>query len=600
MKRLYILFLIMGAVYLIMLTPSPWWLLAGALGFMTFLLYRIYASRLYTSQIRTAALEQKVEELHDQLDSSIRKEQRLSKAAEQATEIKKRLLAALSHEIRTPMNGVMGMASLLVETRLDSQQREFVSGIRNCGEQLIAAVNHILVDDMLNISKGENNSQLVIEDFDLRSCIEEVLGMFAGANGKIGPELLYQISEDVPVQIAGDGSRLGQILINLVENAVKFTGKGEIFIGLRLIGKENDQLELEFEVRDTGIGIPADKTAKIFEGLSGTTALDNDKENTGLGLVICQRLVEMMNGRIDVQSQPGKGSVFTFSVRMSSCRKPLRNALHPGMMALQDKRILVVDDNALSLSLLTTQLQQWRTLPVAATSGLQAMNLLSAEAPFDLVIIDQDMPGADGIRLARSIREQYPAILLMLMTRTGNQEQPAEEGLFSFVLAKPFRQHIMRDQLLHLFYSGTERRSARNSMENLPADFSTTYPLRLLVAEDNPMNQKIAMKLLGKLGYEPKVVSDGKEALDELSQQRYDLVFMDVEMPGMDGLEATKMIRLCLDIQPVIIAMTANTMQGDRDSCLQAGMDDYISKPIEMEELLTQLEKWSAVINRQG
>ena len=188
----------------------------------------------------------------------------------------------------------------------------------------------------------------------------------------------------------------------------------------------------------------------------------------------------------------------------------------------------------------------------------------------------------------------------MLMTRTGNQEQPAEEGLFSFVLAKPFRQHIMRDQLLHLFYSGTERRSARNSMENLPADFSTTYPLRLLVAEDNPMNQKIAMKLLGKLGYEPKVVSDGKEALDELSQQRYDLVFMDVEMPGMDGLEATKMIRLCLDIQPVIIAMTANTMQGDRDSCLQAGMDDYISKPIEMEELLTQLEKWSAVINRQG
>jgi signal transduction histidine kinase/DNA-binding response OmpR family regulator len=598
MKRLYLLLLTVGAVYLIMLTRSLWWLLAGALGFMTFLLYRIYASRLYTSQIRATALEQKVEELHDQLDTLIRKDQRLSKAAEQATEIKKRLLAALSHEIRTPMNGVMGMASLLVETKLDSQQREYVSGIRNCGEQLIAVVNHILVDDILNISKGEDNGQLVIEDFDLRSCIEEVLDMFAGAGGKKGPELLYQISEGVPVQIAGDSSRLRQILINLVENAVKFTSQGEIFIGIRLIGKEDDQLELEFEVRDTGIGIPANKIAKIFEGLSGTASPDEDKENTGLGLVICRRLVEMMKGWIEVQSQPGKGCTFTFCVRMSPGRKPLRNSLHPGMMALQDKRILVVDDNALSLSLLTTQLQQWGTIPVAATSGLQVTNLLLAEAPFDLVIINEDMPGADGIQLARSIRQQYPAIPLMLLSRTGNQEQPVEEGIFSFVLAKPVRQHIMRDQLLHLFYSGTERRSAKSSMENLPADFSATHPLRLLIAEDNPINQKIALKLLSKLGYEPRIVSDGKEALDELSQQRYDLVFMDVQMPGMDGLEATKMIRLCLDIQPVIIAMTANAMQGDRDNCMQAGMDDYISKPIEMEELLAQLEKWSAVINR--
>jgi CheY-like chemotaxis protein len=314
--------------------------------------------------------------------------------------------------------------------------------------------------------------------------------------------------------------------------------------------------------------------------------------------VICQRLVEMMKGWIEVQSQPGKGCTFTFCVRMSPGRKPLRNSLHPGMMALQDKRILVVDDNALSLSLLTTQLQQWGTIPVAAASGLQVMNLLLAEAPFDLVIIDEDMPGAAGIQLARAIRLQYPAIPLMQLSRTGNQEQPAKEGIFSFVLAKPVRQHLMRDQLLHLFYSGTERRSAKNSMENLPANFSATHPLRLLIAEDNPINQKIAAKLLSKLGYEPKIVSDGKEALDELSQQRYDLVFMDVQMPGMDGLEATKMIRLCLDIQPVIIAMTANAMQGDRDNCMQAGMDDYISKPIEMEELLAQLEKWSAVINR--
>ena len=307
----------------------------------------------------------------------------------------------------------------------------------------------------------------MIEDFDLRNCIEEVLDMFAGAGRKTGPELLYQISEGVPVQIAGDSSRLRQILINLLENAVKFTSQGEIFIGIRLIGKEDDQLELEFEVRDTGIGIPADKIAKIFEGLSGTASIDNDKENTGLGLVICRRLVEMMNGRIEVQSQPGKGCTFTFCVRMSPGRKPLRNSLHPGiLMALQDKRILVVDEDAavpLSPFADQPQLQQWRTIPVAATSGLQVMNLLLAEAPFDLVIIDEDMPGIDGIRLARSIRDQYPAIPLMLLSRTGNQEQPAEEGIFSFVLAKPVRQHIMRDQLLHLFYSGTERPgSARN------------------------------------------------------------------------------------------------------------------------------------------
>jgi len=631
MKRLYILFYIAGVIAVVLLTRSTLWLVAGILGCMAFLLYRIYASRLLTVRMRASALEQQVESLHDQLDASIRKEQRLSRDAEQATAVKKRVMAAMSHEIRTPMNGVMGMATLLSETRLDPQQREYISGIQHCSHQLIAVVNHILVDDMLNISKaGEDKTPLMNEDFDLRSCIEEVLDMFGAAIGTTGPELLYHIDGDIPAQLSGDAGRLRQILINLLENAVRATGHGEIFVGVRMLKKDDNGLERGFEVRDTGVGIPADKIGRIFEGLSGSpdgnpagntgsagnataakpgvtgstgAANPDTDEPSGLGLVICRRLVEMMDGWIEVQSEPGKGCTFTFCVRVSVGRKPLRNSLHPGMAALQGKRILLVDDNKLALSLLAGQLQQWKAIPVVAGSGNQALKELSSDGGFDLIIADASLTNTS--QLTDSIREQSPHTPVILMTRPGAIGKDAA-GVTA-QLTKPVKQHLLRDQLVHLFFSsdGNDTFSGNTPATNrtgaapdrLDSDFATRHPLRILVAEDNPMNQKIVMKMLSRLGYQPSITANGKEVLEEVSNQRYDVVFMDVQMPEMDGLEATRMIRLCLEVQPIIIAMTANAMQGDRDSCLQAGMDDYISKPIDLNDLLAQLEKWSTVVN---
>jgi CheY-like chemotaxis protein len=284
----------------------------------------------------------------------------------------------------------------------------------------------------------------------------------------------------------------------------------------------------------------------------------------------------MMGGWIEVQSEPEKGCVFTFCIRVMPGRKPLRNALHPGMSALRGKRILVVDDNAVARGLLARQLQQWEAEAATAGSGREALNALSVET-FDLVITDAVMPGMNGQALKKQIREQYPNINVIMPV-------------------KPVKQHILRDQLLHLFYSSASGlQPAKNNGEKLLEDFSQRHPLRILVAEDNPINQKLVLRTLGKLGYQPKMTANGKEVLEELSQNRYDLVLMDVQMPEMDGLEATRMIRLCLESQPIIIAMTANAMQGDRDLCLQAGMDDYISKPIELDDLLAQLEKWSTI-----
>ena len=603
MNRLYNISFTGGLFTIGVVLWSPWLLAAGIVCGMLFLAYRIYASRLYTVQMRAAALEDQVDSLHGQLDLSIRKEQRLSKTAEQALAVKKQVMVSMSHEIRTPMNGVMGMAGLLAEMPLNDLEREYVNGIRQCGEQLLAVVNRILVDDMLNISKtGDNNNSLAIADFDLRSCIEEVLDMFAGGIGDTGPDLLYSIDEGIPAQLSGDSGRIRQILINLVDNAVKFTSRGEIFIRVHLLRKvENDSMELGFEVRDTGRGIPGDKLEGLFAGLAGKVADSSEKEASGLGLFICKRLVEMMDGWIEVQSEPEKGSVFTFCVRISPARKPLRNSLHPHLETLKNKRILIVDDNAVARGLLAGQLQKWDVVPATAGSGREALSALSVDASFDLIIADHNMPVMDGMALARAVGEQYPAIPVILLSRPGDQRYKTEEQLFYAVLAKPVKQHLLRDQLFQLFSSpdnGQRKTNASATGEKLPADFAEHHPLRLLIAEDNPINQKLALRMLTKLGYEPKMTSNGKEALEELSQKRYDLIFMDVQMPEMDGLEASRMIRLCLDNQPIIIAMTANALQGDRDSCLQAGMDDYISKPIDSQELLAQLEKWSATLKK--
>ena len=601
MKKFYI-FLLLGCIgFFALLSYSLWWFLAGIGACMLFLAYRFYVTRLHAAEARNGTLEEKIEGLHVQLDSSIRKEQKTSKEAELARQFKQQLLTTISREVRTPMNGVLGMAALLAETSLDKEQREYTETIRQSGETLLAVVNLLLVDGLLNFSQSDkDDSNLVNKDFDLRNCLEEVLDMFADRAGKAGLDLLYDIDNNVPEQVIGDNKRVRQILINLVENALRHTTKGEIYVCVHLFREpEDNKVELGFEVRDTGAGIPADKIEGIFKGLSDQSSPKGDEQEiTGLGLVICKKLAEMMEGWIEVQSEPGKGSVFTFCIRVSISRKVRRNFLAYDVAMLEGKQVLVAEDSATGLGILMKQLEQWKMLPLPAESGRQALEILSRHTDPDLVISGMDLQDMDGIRLAGSVRERYPDLPFILLARAGDGRYKQAPDLFSSVLFRPIRQNMLRDQLLGLF-SGAKRTSHGQplTMNKLSVEFSKQYPLRILVAEDNVVNQKIAIKILSKLGYQADLAANGKEVLETIThEQQYDLILMDIQMPEMDGLEATRMIRLSLQVQPVIIAMTANAMQGDRDDCMQAGMDDYISKPIQLDELVGQLEKWAIVI----
>jgi len=601
MKRFYLIFFAICVLFSTMVYLSIWWMLVGIAAAMIYVAYRFYAVRLKANEARNDGLQHQIEGLHTQLDNSILKEQRTSKEADQVKQAKQQLLAVMSHEIRTPMNGVLGMVSLLSGTSLTKEQAEYTETIRSCGESLLATVNDILVNDLLNFSKMEQDgTQLENKDFDLRNCLEEVLDMFVTKTGTDGPDLISYMEENVPEQVKGDNKRLRQVLMNLVENAVKFTRQGEIFLGTRLLQSlEDNKIELGFEVRDTGTGIRPDKIEEIFKGFAGVESPDKiGEEGTGLGLVICKKLVEMMGGEIAVRSEPGQGTVFTFSIILEVSLKSISNrALQDQMSSLKGKRILIVDDNPTSRTALVKQMESWKLAPVSVSSGREAMEVLSQQTGFDGVFTDMDMEEMDGIGLTRSIRQLFPATPVVLMNRMGDERYKQDAELFSSVLTKPLRQYMLRDHMLGIFsHANGIVAGTPNKANGVSANFSQQYPLHILVAEDNLINQKIAIKILTKLGYTPALARNGKEVLDMISHEHYDMILMDVQMPEMDGFEATRMLRVCLEIQPVVIAMTANALQGDRDACIQSGMDDYISKPIELKELLGQLEKWGQVI----
>ncbi len=601
MKRFYIIFLAVCILFSVLMYFPIWWFLAGVVLLLIFVTYRVYLGRLRSMEARNEGLQHQVEQLHTQLDQSIYKEQKASKETEQVKQAKQELLAVVSHEIRTPMNGVLGMLALLTGTNLTREQGEYAESIRSCGESLLTTVNDILVNDLLNFSKfDQDEHQLENRDYDLRNCLEEVLDMFAARTAKAGVELLYAIDEDVPEQLVGDPARLRQILMNLVENAVKFTPRGEIFVSIHLAGAgTGNPAELGFEIRDTGIGIPEDHLRQLFTGIPGTAAQkEGEPEEAGLGLVVCKRLLEVMGGRIGAESQTGKGSVFTFNIPLHPSLKARHSlAVKDQMMVLEGKHILLVAGNPTHRAILLKQLESWKMLPVAAASGGKALEILSQRADFDLVLTDLNIPEMNGIQLAGSLKGRYPSIPVILMNQAGDERYKQESDLFYSVLVKPLRQYMLRDHILGLCAHSVKRSSGEEAPPlKLSDEFSKQYPLHILVAEDNLINQKIAIKVLAKLGYKPALARNGKEVLEMVSHEHYDLILMDVQMPEMDGFEATRMLRICLEIQPVIIAMTANVMQGDRDDCMQSGMDDYISKPIEMKELLTQLTKWGQVI----
>jgi two-component system, sensor histidine kinase and response regulator len=512
--------------------------------------------------------------------------------AEQANQAKSAFLATMSHEIRTPMNGVIGMSSLLAETPLTEQQRMFTETITTCGESLLNVINDIL--DFSKIESG--NMELEKQDFDLRVCVEDVLDLFGSKAAQIGLELIYKIDEDVPQQIVGDHLRLRQILTNLIGNALKFTERGEVFVHIRLHKTPADgKIELEFEVRDTGIGIPQHKLNRLFKAFSQVDSSTTRKYGgTGLGLAISEKLVRLMGGNIRVESEEGKGSGFIFTINTEAGIKILPIYAQYNLSDHTGKKILVVDDNLANRAILKSQLEIWKLVPILASSGVEALQLLTSHNDFSLVLTDMQMPYMDGIHLARSIKETHPNIPIILLSSIGDEYNQNNLQLFHSILTKPVRQHVLCKQILSALQNNRQLWSDKTvSDEKLTADFATQHPFSILIAEDNAINQQVILHILRKMGYEPDLVENGREAVEAAAQKRFDLIMMDMQMPEMDGLEATRTIRSTQNFQPVIIALTANTMQDDEQYCLNAGMNDYISKPIKLEELIMKLEKWS-------